>query len=92
MKGKWRIIEMPDYESDYPDMMEPAYILLDGTRRMPFSAAQPRRNNFSSFLDQRLQSLYLLKFAPPRSAQRKTRIEGTGGMPCNSQRNLQRYW
>ncbi len=30
MKGKWRIVEMPGYESDYPDMMEPAYILFDG--------------------------------------------------------------
>ena len=30
MKGKWRIVAMPDYESDLPDMMEPASILLDG--------------------------------------------------------------
>ncbi len=30
MKGKWRIIEMPDYEADFPDMVEPAYILFDG--------------------------------------------------------------
>jgi len=30
VKGKWRIVEMPDYESDYPDMMGPAYIFLDG--------------------------------------------------------------
>ena len=30
MKGKWRITRMPDYESDYCDMMEPAYILFDG--------------------------------------------------------------
>jgi hypothetical protein len=30
MKGKWRIVVMPDYESGYPDMMEPAYILFDG--------------------------------------------------------------
>jgi hypothetical protein len=30
VKGKWRIVEMPDYESDYADMMEPAYILFDG--------------------------------------------------------------
>ncbi len=27
--GKWRIVEMPDYESDFPDMIEPAYILFD---------------------------------------------------------------
>jgi hypothetical protein len=26
--GRWRIVEMPDYESGYPDMMEPAYILF----------------------------------------------------------------
>jgi hypothetical protein len=30
VKGKWRIIEMPDYEFDFPDMVEPAYILFDG--------------------------------------------------------------
>src|SRR6516225_3895763 len=30
MKGKWRIIKMPDYTSDYPDMVEPAYIRFDG--------------------------------------------------------------
>jgi hypothetical protein len=30
MKGKWRIIKMPSYTPDYPDMMEPAYILFDG--------------------------------------------------------------
>jgi hypothetical protein len=26
IRGKWRITEMPDYEADYSDMMEPAYI------------------------------------------------------------------
>jgi hypothetical protein len=26
--GKWRITQMPDYGDDYPDMMEPAYILF----------------------------------------------------------------
>jgi hypothetical protein len=30
MKGKWRIVEMPDFDKDYLDMMEPAYILFDG--------------------------------------------------------------
>lgn len=33
VQGKWRIVEMPDYEPDFPDMMGPAYILfgkLDG--------------------------------------------------------------
>lgn len=30
MKGKWRIVTMPDYTSDFPDMVEPAYILFDG--------------------------------------------------------------
>lgn len=28
--GRWRIVEMPDYTDDYPDMMEPAYILFEG--------------------------------------------------------------
>ena len=27
--GKWRIAEMPDFEADYPDMIEPAYILFE---------------------------------------------------------------
>lgn len=27
--GRWRIIEMPDYEDDYPDMVAPAYILFE---------------------------------------------------------------
>jgi hypothetical protein len=30
VKGKWRIVKMPDYTSDFPDMVEPAYILFDG--------------------------------------------------------------
>lgn len=30
MKGKWRIVELPGYEPDYADMVEPAYILFDG--------------------------------------------------------------
>ena len=30
MKGRWRIIQIPDYVSDYRDMMEPAYIFFDG--------------------------------------------------------------
>jgi hypothetical protein len=30
MKGKWRIVKMPDYTADFPDMVEPAYILFDG--------------------------------------------------------------
>ncbi len=30
MKGKWRIVKMSDYASDYPDMVEPAYIFFDG--------------------------------------------------------------
>lgn len=29
LKGKWRITEMPDFTADYPDMMEPAYILFE---------------------------------------------------------------
>ena len=30
MKGRWRIVQMPGYTHDYPDMVEPAYILFDG--------------------------------------------------------------
>lgn len=30
LKGKWRIVEMPDFEADYPDLVEPAYILFEG--------------------------------------------------------------
>lgn len=30
VRGKWRIVEMPDYEADYPNMMGPAYIFFDG--------------------------------------------------------------
>ena len=30
--GKWRILELPGYEDDYADMMEPAYILFEATR------------------------------------------------------------
>ena len=29
IQGKWRIVEMSDYEADFPDMMGPAYILFD---------------------------------------------------------------
>ena len=31
VQGKWRIIEMPDYDDDFPDMVEPAYILFSTT-------------------------------------------------------------
>lgn len=30
LKGKWRIVQMPDYEAGFPDMIEPAYIFFDG--------------------------------------------------------------
>ena len=30
MRGKWRIVEMPNYEAGFLDMVEPAYILFDG--------------------------------------------------------------
>jgi hypothetical protein len=26
--GRWSIVEMPDYDDDYRDMMEPAYLLF----------------------------------------------------------------
>jgi hypothetical protein len=29
LKGKWRIVEMPGFEADYPDLVEPAYILFE---------------------------------------------------------------
>ncbi|HYU96534.1 MAG TPA: hypothetical protein VE989_10250 [Sphingomicrobium sp.] len=29
LKGRWRIVAMPDYVDDYPDMVEPAYIRFD---------------------------------------------------------------
>ena len=29
IKGKWRIVEMPEYQDNYPDMVEPAYILFN---------------------------------------------------------------
>lgn len=28
VQGKWRIVEMPHYDDDSPNMMEPAYILF----------------------------------------------------------------
>lgn len=27
--GRWRIVEMPDYTDDFPDMVEPAYVLFE---------------------------------------------------------------
>lgn len=30
MRGKWRIVELPGYQADYADLVEPAYILFDG--------------------------------------------------------------
>ena len=30
LAGRWRIIAMPDFDADYPDMVEPAYILFEG--------------------------------------------------------------
>ena len=30
--GKWRIVELPGYEDDYADMVEPAYILFENGR------------------------------------------------------------
>ena len=39
--GRWRITEMPDYEDDYLDMMEPAYILFEAARGSSPSAASP---------------------------------------------------
>jgi hypothetical protein len=38
IKGRWRIVQIPDYDADYPDMMEPAYILFeaDGSGEFAF--------------------------------------------------------
>lgn len=36
LAGKWRIVAMPDYVEDYPDMLEPAYILFEGKRAGEF--------------------------------------------------------
>ena len=30
--GKWRIVELPGYEDDYANMVEPAYILFEDGR------------------------------------------------------------
>ena len=30
--GRWRIVELPGYEDDYADMVEPAYILFEAVR------------------------------------------------------------
>lgn len=30
--GKWRIVELPGYEDDYANMVEPAYILFEDCR------------------------------------------------------------
>lgn len=37
VRGKWRIVTMPGYEADYPDMMGPAYILFDSAGRGEFA-------------------------------------------------------
>jgi hypothetical protein len=31
LQGKWRIVELPEYDADYADMMGPAYIAFDDT-------------------------------------------------------------
>jgi hypothetical protein len=36
--GRWRIIEMPDYEADYLDLMEPAYILFEASGAGEFAS------------------------------------------------------
>ena len=35
--GKWRIAETPDYEDNFPNMMEPAYILFRDHRSGKFA-------------------------------------------------------
>lgn len=38
LDGKWRIVEMPDFDADYPDLVGPAYILFedDGSGEFAF--------------------------------------------------------
>ena len=38
LEGRWRIVAMPDYVADYPNMVEPAYILFedDGSGEFAF--------------------------------------------------------
>lgn len=31
LQGRWRIVELPGYEADYPDMVGPAHILFEST-------------------------------------------------------------
>ena len=35
MKGKWRIVDLPGYQPDYADLVEPAYIRFDGKGTAP---------------------------------------------------------
>jgi hypothetical protein len=46
MLGRWRIVEMPGYEDDFPDMMEPAYILFgeNGTGEFAFGCVTGQIN------------------------------------------------
>lgn len=37
MKGKWCIADMPGHASDVPDIMDPAYVLFDGTSSREFA-------------------------------------------------------
>ena len=41
LEGKWRIVEMPDFGDDYPDMVEAAYILFeaDGSGEFAFGCS-----------------------------------------------------
>lgn len=37
LAGKWRIVEMPDFDTDYLDMVEPAYILFNADHSGEFA-------------------------------------------------------
>ena len=46
--GRWRIIEMPDYDADYPDMMGLAFIQLKATARSNCEPMAPLMAAFAS--------------------------------------------
>ena len=51
INGKWRIVGMPDYQDNYPDMVERAYILFNESGGQfafarvtaPYVASQPEK-------------------------------------------------
>jgi hypothetical protein len=58
VKGKWRIAKMPDYTSDFHDMVEPAYTLLAGTNSSMITR--------SPFYGRVVRTAKLVKYPPPK--------------------------